>query len=53
LGLVQDEPSEDDKVFDQEGITYVVNNDLFEKVKPSRWILLRHPEEVDFSSSPI
>ena len=43
LGLVQDEPSEDDKVFDQEGITYVVNKDLLEKVKPIK---------VDFIETP-
>jgi len=34
LGLVQDEPSEDDEVFTQEGITYVVNKDLLEQVRP-------------------
>jgi Fe-S cluster assembly iron-binding protein IscA len=43
LGLVQDEPKEDDKVFDQEGITYVVNKDLLEKVKPIK---------VDFIDTP-
>ncbi len=43
LGLVLDEPSEDDKVFTQEGITYVVDKDLFEKVKPVK---------VDFINSP-
>jgi len=34
LGLVLDEPSEDDQVFTQEGITYVIGKDLFERVKP-------------------
>ncbi len=43
MGLVLDEPSEEDKVFTQEGITYVVNKDLFEKVKPIK---------VDFINSP-
>jgi Fe-S cluster assembly iron-binding protein IscA len=43
LGLVQDEPGDDDKVFDQEGITYVVDKDLFEKVKPIK---------VDFIDTP-
>ncbi len=43
LGLVLDEPSEDDKVFTQEGITYVVDQELFEKVKPIK---------VDFINSP-
>jgi len=47
LGLVQDEPSEGDKVFTQEGITYVVNEDLFEKVKPIK------VDFADFSSSLI
>jgi Fe-S cluster assembly iron-binding protein IscA len=34
LGLVQDEPGEDDEVFTEEGVTYIVNKGLFEKVKP-------------------
>lgn len=34
MGLVLDEPSEDDKVFTQEGATYIVNKDLFERIKP-------------------
>ena len=34
LGLVLDEPSEDDQVFTQEGITYVIGKDLLEQVKP-------------------
>ena len=41
--MVLDEPSEDDNVFNQEGITYVVNKDLFERVKPIK---------VDFINSP-
>ena len=43
LGLVQDEPSEDDKVFTEEGVTYVVSKDLFERVKPIK---------VDFIDTP-
>jgi iron-sulfur cluster assembly protein len=43
LGLVQDEPSEDDKLFTQEGITYIVNKDLFEQVRPIK---------VDFIDTP-
>jgi Fe-S cluster assembly iron-binding protein IscA len=43
LGLALDGPSEDDKVFTQEGVTYVVNKDLFERVKPIK---------VDFINSP-
>jgi len=34
LGLVLDEPSENDQVFTQEGITYIIGKDLFERVKP-------------------
>ena len=34
LGLALDEPGEDDRVFTLEGITYTVNKDLFERVKP-------------------
>jgi Fe-S cluster assembly iron-binding protein IscA len=43
LGLVQDEPSEDDEVFTQEGVTYLVNKDLSEQVKPIK---------VDFIDTP-
>jgi iron-sulfur cluster assembly protein len=43
LGLVQGEPSEDDKVFTEEGIMYVINKDLFEQVKPIK---------VDFIDTP-
>jgi len=34
LGLVLDEPGEDDRVFTLEDITYAVNKDLYERVKP-------------------
>jgi Fe-S cluster assembly iron-binding protein IscA len=46
VGLAQDEPNEDDKVFTQEGIIYIVNivnKDLFEQVRPI---------EVDFIDTP-
>jgi iron-sulfur cluster assembly protein len=32
--MALDEPREDDEVFDENGITYVVNKQLFERVKP-------------------
>ena len=34
MGLALDEPSEDDQVFNQEGITYIIGKELFEQVKP-------------------
>lgn len=34
LGLVLDEPGKDDRVFTLKEITYVINKDLFERVKP-------------------
>ena len=32
--MALDEPREDDRVFDESGITYIVNKQLFEQVKP-------------------
>ena len=32
--MALDEPKEDDQVFDESGITYIVNKELFEQVKP-------------------
>jgi len=32
--MALDEPQEDDQVFDESGITYIVNKQLFEQVKP-------------------
>ncbi len=32
--MALDEPKEDDKVFDDDGITYVINSELFERAKP-------------------
>ena len=32
--MALDEPREDDEVFDESGITYVVNKQLFDRVKP-------------------
>jgi iron-sulfur cluster assembly protein len=43
LGLVLDEPSEDDQNFIQEGITYIIGKDLLEQVKPVK---------VDFVETP-
>ncbi len=34
MGMALDEPKEDDQVFDESGITYVINKELFEQVKP-------------------
>jgi Fe-S cluster assembly iron-binding protein IscA len=34
--MALDEPREDDRVFDESGITYVVNQQLFDQVKPIR-----------------
>ena len=32
--MALDEPKEDDQVFDESGITYIVNKQLYEQVKP-------------------
>jgi len=32
--MVLDEPTDDDKVFNQEGISYIVDSGLLERVKP-------------------
>jgi len=32
--MALDEPQEDDKVFEESGITYAINKDLYEQVKP-------------------
>ena len=32
--MALDEPREDDQVFDESGVTYIVNKQLFEQVKP-------------------
>lgn len=34
MGLALDESKEEDEVFNEQGIKYVVSKDLFEKVKP-------------------
>jgi len=34
LGMVLDEPGENDEVFDSDGITYLIDKNLFDKVKP-------------------
>lgn len=34
MGLVLDEPLKDDAVFDKRGINFLVNEQLYEKVKP-------------------
>ncbi len=34
LGMALDEPRETDKVFENDGVTYLIDQDLFEKVKP-------------------
>ncbi len=34
--MALDEPKEDDEVFDDDGVTYVINSELFEKAKPVR-----------------
>ena len=51
LGLVLDEPSENDEVFTQEGVTYVVNKDLFEQVKPIKVDFVNTPRGSGFSIS--
>jgi Fe-S cluster assembly iron-binding protein IscA len=44
LGLVLDEPGEDDTIFTEQGVTYIINKALLERAKPLK---------VDFVNSPI
>jgi Fe-S cluster assembly iron-binding protein IscA len=32
--MALDEPNEDDEVFNDDGITYVINSELFDRAKP-------------------
>lgn len=34
MGLVLDEPQENDAVFEKQGITFLVNQELYEQAKP-------------------
>jgi iron-sulfur cluster assembly protein len=36
MGMALDEPSEDDQVFQESGITFAINKELFEQTKPIR-----------------
>jgi iron-sulfur cluster assembly protein len=44
LGMALDEPKEEDEVFDDRGITYLVDKELYDRVKPIK---------VDFVNSPM
>ena len=44
LGLVLDEPGDEDTVFTEIGVTFMVNNNLLERVKPIK---------IDFLDSPM
>jgi len=43
LGLALDEPQTDDEVFKEGGITYAINRQLYERVKPI---------QIDFVDTP-
>ncbi len=34
MGMALDEPKEDDQIFQESGVTYLINKQLFEQVKP-------------------
>lgn len=34
MGMALDEPRDDDQVFENKDITYVINSDLYNRVKP-------------------
>jgi len=36
MGMVLDEPKENDEVFDDRGLTYVIEKELLDRVKPVR-----------------
>ena len=47
MGLVLDEPKDDDSVFDVEGFQYLVNNNLLEKAKPIKIDFLQMGFKID------
>ena len=51
MGLVLDEPGEEDKVFNLDGLTYIVDKDLFERVKPIKVDYIQTPGGGGFSIS--
>ncbi len=34
MGMALDEPKEDDQIFQESGVTYLIDKQLFEQVKP-------------------
>jgi len=51
LGLALDEPRENDGVFDQQGITYLIDKELFDRVKPIKVDFVNTPRGSGFSIS--
>ena len=47
LGLVLDEPKDDDSVFDVEGFQYIINKDLMEKAQPIKIDFLQMGFKID------
>ena len=47
LGLVLDEPKDDDTVFDVEGFQYLINNNLLEKAQPIKIDFLQMGFKID------
>ncbi len=51
MGLALDEPKDDDTVFTEGGITYLVNKSLYERVKPIKLDFVDTPTGSGFTLS--
>ena len=51
LGMAIDEATEEDEVFDDRGLTYVIERDLYEEVKPLKVDYVKNPMGEGFSIS--
>jgi iron-sulfur cluster assembly protein len=51
LGLVLDESGDDDTIFTEQGMTFMVNKDLLERVKPIKIDFVENPMGSGFQIS--
>jgi Fe-S cluster assembly iron-binding protein IscA len=48
MELALDEPTENDEVFEEEGLTYIIDKRLFDRVKPLRIEFIENAEGTGF-----
>ena len=53
LGMVLDEPRNGDKVFDRNGITFIIAQEFFDRVKPLAVDYIASPNGSEFSISSV